>query len=93
MKILLVLARILRFSGSAAGFGAALLIAYGVFTHPQAPIRPVDGEFLDKQGTQFTAEQYDNFVLWEKSLFLTFFSAVGMLISGELLDKIPKRRK
>ena len=51
---------------------AALILAFGAFKWPDAPIRQSDGGFVGKTGLAHTREDYELFMLWEKSLFVSF---------------------
>lgn len=62
---------------------AASLMLYGIVRWPMAPIREVAGRYVDKAGTSFTEGVYHQFLLWQFSLFASFFVFfISILVVG-----------
>ena len=71
-------------------FGAVML--YGAFTWRYAPIRQVNGQYVDKRGAAHTAEDYRRFVLWERSMFVMGFGGIAVGLVGGVVGKLRKSR-
>jgi hypothetical protein len=64
-----------RFLGVATVVGALLcasVLGYGLLRGPTAPIRHVQGEYRDKYGNRYTAEDHARFIAWERVLVASF---------------------
>jgi len=71
---------ILRYAAVAV-FGASIsMMAYGLYHYPAAPIRYVDGQYLDKRGRIHSRAEFEHFRFWEKAFFASWgASAVAAL--------------
>ena len=64
--------RMLNYIGITLIVIAVVIMAFGAFKWPDAPIRQTPGGFVGKTGTAHTREDYQLFKLWEKALFVSF---------------------
>jgi hypothetical protein len=71
-------------------FGAVML--YGAFTWRYAPIKHVNGQYVDKRGAAHSAEDYRRFILWERSVFVMGFGGIAVGLVGGVLGKFLKSR-
>ncbi|HEX5735583.1 MAG TPA: hypothetical protein VF131_22340 [Blastocatellia bacterium] len=83
--------RALNFIGVALVIIAALILAFGAFKWPDAPIRQAAGGFVGKTGIAHTSEDYELFKLWEKALFVSFPLAFAVNIIAAVARR--KRKK
>lgn len=83
--------RALNFIGVALVIIAALILAFGAFKWPDAPIRHSDGGFVGKTGIAHTREDYELFKLWEKSLFVSFPLAFAVNIIAAVAKRTRKK--
>ena len=76
-----------------ACLAAVITFLYGIYAFGDAPIRQTGTGFVNKQGQPRTKEDFENFKLWEKALFVGFglTFAVGALFG--ILDSREKRRR
>lgn len=73
-----------------AALSAVLL--YGAFTWRHAPIRQVGGQYLDKRGAVYSAEDYRRFVLWERLAFTMAFGGIGACVAGAVAGRHLRSR-
>ena len=83
--------RMLNFIGIALVIIAAMILAFGAFKWPDAPIRQTPGGFVGKTGIAHTLEDYEFFELWQKSLFVSFPLAFVVNFIAVLANR--KRKK
>ena len=76
-----------------ACLAAAITFFYGFYAFLDAPIRPAGAGFINKQGQPRTKEDYENFKLWEKALFVSFGATVFFGIAFGIADSREKRRR
>jgi hypothetical protein len=68
---------------------AALILAFGAFKWPDAPIRQTPGGFVGKTGLAHTLEDYELFKLWEKSLFVS----IPLAFAVNIITAVAKRKR
>lgn len=69
--------------------GGLLWFLYGWFAYPDAPLHPCGQDrFCGKQGQPHTSADYEAFLRWQTSLFVTHPLA---LLAGLLLKRMGKR--
>ena len=83
--------RALNFIGVALVIIAALILAFGAFKWPDAPIRQAPGGFVGKTGIAHTHEDYELFKIWEKSLFVSFPLAFAVNIIAAVANRMRKK--
>jgi len=66
------------------------LMVYGIIRYPYAPIRYRDGGYFDKTGSEFPAERFPAYYIWERALYLSF---AGTGVSMFIVWIITRSRK
>ena len=66
----------------------AAVMAFGFYRYPAAPIRKVDGLYVDKQDRPHSAADFERFRAWERVLIASW---IGTAASAGLL-RYAKRR-
>lgn len=74
-------ARILLVLAFFAGFLAISTMVYGMIKYPDAPLRQTVDGYSGKNGTPRTREDYESFLLWQRTM-LTVFPSVFVLGIG-----------
>lgn len=72
---------------------AAIILLYGAFSWPDAPIRQTPNGFAGKTGLPHTREDYELFKLWEKSLLIAFPVAFIVNFAAIFIAKRRKQKK
>lgn len=77
------------------GVFAAITFVYGFIKFPDAPIRETIKGYAGKTGVPHTREDYEQFLLWEKVMFisfgLTFLLGFGA-VATEKISRWGRRR-
>ena len=66
-----------------------LIMIFGIFKWPDAPIRQTPGGFVGKTGGAHTREDYELFKLWEKSLLVS----VPLAFAVNFIAALAKRKR
>jgi hypothetical protein len=70
-------------------FGVLVAVmSYGLYYFPAAPIRYVDGQYLDKRGQTHSREEFEHLHAWER-IFIAAWIASG---GGAVAFQVAKRR-
>ena len=69
----------------------AMIMAFGIFKFPDAPIRESAGGYVGKTGKAHTREDYELFNLWLKALFISF--PVAFVMNSIAVIANRKRKK
>jgi len=72
---------------------AALILAYGAFKWPDAPIRETAGGVVGKTGSPHTREEYEMFELWKKSLLVAFPLAFAVNFIAVIAERKRKKER
>lgn len=72
---------------------AVLTFAYGIYNFPDAPLRLKDnGEYRGKTGKLHTQQEYENFRLWQTTLFVVFPVLFILAFAFQVADSREKKR-
>lgn len=67
-----------------------LVMAYGFYSYPVAPIRYVDGQYVDKRGSHHSIEEFERFRVWERVFIASW---VGSAASAAALQYARRRHR
>ena len=67
----------------------AAMMIYGIIRWPLAPIREVNGTFVDKAGKVFTESVYHQFKIWETGLFVSFATLFASVVICRWITGVP----
>lgn len=84
--------RVLTFVGVVLVIIAGLIMAYGAFKWPDAPIRQTPSGFVGKTGLAHTREDYELFELWKSGLLVAFPLAFVVNIGAAIAAKRKNKR-
>ena len=79
--------RIVNLIGILAVVLAVVILAFGVYRWPDAPIRQSAGGYAGKTGVAHTGEEYELFKDWERSLLVIVPLAFIVNIGAAIMSK------
>lgn len=75
-----------------AGVVAAVTLAYGFITFPDAPLREVTNGYVGKHGAPRTREDYEIYKLWQTLVVASFGLAFLAGLGAVVAEKMSKRK-
>jgi hypothetical protein len=73
-----------------AAISAGATMLYGIYTFPDAPIRPRGSGFAGKTGDVRTQADYDRYVAWSRAMFVAFPATFVLAFAFLWLDARPR---
>ena len=71
-------------------FGALVIVmAYGLYYYPAAPIQYVDGQYVDKRGRIHSRADFERLRVWERVFIASWVASVASAVSYQY----AKRRR
>ena len=67
--------------------------AYGIYSFPDAPIKENGSEYSGKYGKPYKKDDFEKFVLWKQSLFVSFAAVFTLGFTGAALDARERRKR
>ena len=86
-------ARLLLVLTIAACLLAAATGIYGAYNFPDAPIRKTAGGYAGKVGKPHTQEDYEAFIVWEKTMFIVFPTAFALGFAFGITEAMRRRKR
>lgn len=82
----------LRWLTLVAALAAAVVFFWGAYSFPDAPIRESPSGYTGKHGASHSRDEYLNFTLWERGVFVAFGVALALGVAVAI-DEAARRRK
>lgn len=71
---------------------AAAIGIYGIYNFPYAPLREKNGAYYGKYDTPVTKTDYERYVVWMPSLFVSFGGTLTLGLTFAALDSRNRRK-
>ena len=80
----------LRYLALVTVVALVVVMGYGLYYFPAAPIRYVDGQYLDKRGGIHTRSDYERLRVWERVLIGSWIASALSAASYQYARRLPK---
>ena len=69
-----------------------VVMAYGIYYFPAAPIRAVDGQFIDKRGQTHSRQEFERLRTWERVYIGTWIAMFAATVASQLAKRRSRQR-
>ena len=68
-----------------------IVMAYGLY-YPAAPIRDVNGQYIDKRGQTHSREEFERLHTWERAFVGSWIASAGSAVAFQLAKRRARER-